>query len=259
LNLTTLDNVLWAAGFIGHVALLVVLLFRGRWRTFPVFSAFIAYNVAVTVVLFLIYKFGTRHGYSVAYWTTDVGDFAFQLAIVYEIARQVLRPTGTWIRDARKSFLLWSSLGVLVALAVALLVRPDAASTISLLEIRETLFTALLTCEVFLAMIFAANRLGLQWRSHVMALAQGLTVWALVALASDAANIALGWNRDFIVFDHIKMFCYLGALLFWIVSFWLPERERAPLSAEMSEYLVALQARVQYDLDRVSKLKKRSL
>jgi hypothetical protein len=255
LNVTTLDNVLWAAGFVGHVALLFVLLFRSRWRTFPIFSAMIAYQAAVTTVLFLIYRFGTRHGYSVAYWTAAGGDFIFQIAIIFEIARQVLRPTGTWVTDARKSFLLWSGLGVFVALAVSLFARPNASSTLSLLEIREILFTSMLTCEVFLAMIFAANRLGLQWRSHVISLAQGLTVWALVALASSAAHIALGWNRDFIVFDHIRMSCYLGALLFWIVAFWLPERERAPLSPDMNKYLIALHRRVQYDLDTVSKRK----
>jgi hypothetical protein len=259
MHVTTLDDVLWAAGFLGHAALLFVLLFRGRWREFPVFSGMIAYQALVTIVLFLIYRYGTRHGYSVAYWTAAVGDFGFQIGIIIEIARQVLRPTGTWLQDARKGFLLWSGLGVLVAAGIALSARPAASSTLSLLEVREILFTSLLTCEVFLAMIFAANRLGLRWRSHVMALGQGLTVWALVALASSAAHIALGWNRNFVVLDHIRMFCYLGAILFWMVSFWLPERQRAPLSPDMSEFLVDLHRRVQYDLERLTATKKPTL
>jgi len=40
MHFTTLDNVLWAAGFIGNVALLCVLLLRRRWRTFPVFTLY---------------------------------------------------------------------------------------------------------------------------------------------------------------------------------------------------------------------------
>jgi hypothetical protein len=259
MNVTTLDNVLWAAGFIGHVALLFVLVLRARWRTFPIFSSMIAYQAMVTIVLFLIYRYGTHHGYSVAYWTAAIGDFGFQIAIIFEIARQVLRPTGTWVTDARKSFLLWSGLGVLVAAGISLSAKPAASSTLSILEVRSILFTSFLTCEVFLAMIMAANRLGLRWRSHVMALAQGLTAWALVALASSAAHIALGWNRDFVVLDHIRMFCYLGALVFWMVMFWLRERERAPLSPEMSEYLLALHHRVTYDLERLTATKKPSI
>ena len=35
MNLGVLDNILWAAGFIGHAALLLVLLLRRRWRQFP--------------------------------------------------------------------------------------------------------------------------------------------------------------------------------------------------------------------------------
>ena len=36
------DNaLLWAAGFIGHIALMLVLIIRKRWRDFPVFTAFV--------------------------------------------------------------------------------------------------------------------------------------------------------------------------------------------------------------------------
>lgn len=259
MNLTTLDNVLWAAGFIGHVALLFVMVQRGRWREFPVFTSLIAYHVGVTVVLFYAYRYFDKQGYGHAYWTAAVGDFLFQVALIYEIARIVLRPTGSWVMDARKAFLFWGALGIFVAFGVALTVTPATGSVMSKLEVRGIVFTSLLTCELFLAMITAANRLGLQWRSHVMALGQGLTVWALFALISDAAHIALGWNRNFRVLDDARMFFYLGALLFWIVSFWLPEQKRAPLSPDMQKYLVAAQTNVQYDLERLADSRKRPL
>ncbi len=256
MNLTILDNVLWAAGFLGHVALLLVLGVRGRWRTFPVFTSVTAYQAAVSLVLFAASRLGGEHAYDVVYWTAAAGSFAFQIALIYEIASIVLRPTGTWVRDARRSFLLWSGTGVLVALGAAGAVTPSASSSLSTWEVRGVLFTSLLTCEVFLAMSAAANRLGLQWRSHVMALGQGLTVWALISLMSDAAHIALGWNRDFAILDYLRMYSYLGALGFWIAAFWLPERQRAPLYPDMREYLVALHRRVQYDLDRLNASKK---
>ncbi len=256
MNLTILDNVFWAAGFIGHVALLSVLVLRGRWRNFPVFTSLIGYHALVTVALFLILRFGNRHAYSITYWAAAIGSFAFQLGLIYEIASIVLRPTGTWVRDAKKPFLLWSGLAILIAFCAAWTVTPAASSSLSTLEVRGVLFTSLLICEVFLAISAAANRLGLQWRSHVMALGQGLTVWALVALMSDAAHIALGWNQDFVVLDYVRMFFYLGALAFWMAAFWRPERERAPLSPDMREYLVALHSRVQYDLDRLAASKK---
>ncbi|GAC1356867.1 MAG: hypothetical protein NVSMB3_03340 [Acidobacteriaceae bacterium] len=256
MNFTLLDNVLWAAGFAGHAALLCILLICGRWRKFPVFTVLIAFHAAETAILFLLSRMGATNAYRVVYWAAAAGSFALQLGLIYEIAATVLRPTGSWVRDARRSFLLWSGVGVLVAFAAAMAVTPAASSALGTWEVRGMLFTSLLTCEVFLAMSAAANRLGLPWRSHVMALGQGLTVWAVMALMSDAAHIALGWNRDFAVLDYTRMLFYLGALGFWIVSFWMPERERAAMSPDMREYLVALHNRVQYDLDRLSASKK---
>ncbi len=256
MNLTILDNVLWAAGFVGHAALLGILVVRGRWRKFPVFTGTIAFHTVSSPVLFVLWHTESNDVYRVAYWWQAAISFALQLGLIYEMAAIVLRPTGTWVRDARRSFLLWSGVGVLVALAAAGAVKPAASSALSALEVRGMLFTSLLTCEVFLAMSAAANRLGLRWRSHVMALGQGLTAWAIVALGSDAAHIALGWNRKFVALDYIRMVFYLGALGFWIARFWFPEREPAAVSPDMREYLVALHNRVQYDLERLNASKK---
>jgi hypothetical protein len=252
MDLTKLENVLWAAGFVGHAALFLVLLVRRRWRQFPILTCLIAYQVIDTITLFLIFRYGSNHSYTVAYWTADVVDFLFQLGLIFEIARVVLRPTGTWIRDARSFFLLAGSIGAAIALVLCLMVKPTMPSALSIWAIRATLFTALLDCELFLAMLYASNRLGLEWRNHVMALAQGLTVWAFGGVISDIAHILLGWSREFLVLDQLLMCLYLAVLLYWIFTFWSPEPDRAPLSSEMKNYLVALHDRVQYDLGRVT-------
>lgn len=253
MNLSTLDNLLWAAGFIGHAVLLLVLLHRRRWRQFPIFTTLMAYQAMVTASLFLILRYGSKHSYTVTYWTTDVIDFLFQVALIFEISRVVLRPTGTWIRDARSAFIMAGTIGAAVALALCLMVKPLGPSTLDIWEIRANLFTALLDCELFLAMLYASNRLGLEWRNHVMALGQGLTAWAFGAVASDLAHIVIGWSKQPVVLDYLLSALYLSVLGYWIVTFWRPEPVRAPLSSEMQDYLIALHRRVQYDLDRVTR------
>lgn len=256
MNLTTLDNILWAAGFVGHAALLVVLLVRRRWREFPTFTCLIGYQLLVTVSLFLVSRY--RSGsYALAYWICTGGDFLFQLALILEIARVVLRPTGTWVRDARVSFITAGTVGLVIALVLCLSVKPLMPSA-SVWEVRGDLFTALLTCELFLSMLYASNRLGLEWRNHVMGLAQGFTVWAFTSLVSDVTHMILGWGQQFVILDRLLMFLYLGTLVYWAVTFWLPERSRAPVSTEMREYLVALHSRVQYDLEKVNTSRKSS-
>ena len=247
----TLATALWAAGFLGHVALLFVLLRKQRSRVFPIFTALIAFQILLSALLFLIRNYGNRHSYFLAYWGGAFLDYAFQVALIFEIARIVLRPTGTWVSDARRSFLLWGGLGLCLAAALSFGLGSPGAKGIDLWEERVTLFTSLLTCELFTAMIVSANRLGLQWRSHVVALGQGLTLWALLTLGSNVLHVMAGWQRDFALYDGIRQFAYLAALFFWIVSFWLPETERAPLSHDMESYLLALHRQVQYDLEKI--------
>ena len=250
MTLTALDSALWAAGFLGHVALLSVLVNRGRWKQFPVFSAMIAFQILNTATLFLISPKERPDTYYLAYWISTFADFALQIGLTFEIARAVLRPTKLWVQDARAGFLGWSAVGVALATAVAFCIDSSAAKGLALWEVRTILFTSVLTLELFLSMSAAANRLGLPWRSHVMAVGQGIAAIAVISVLSDIGHMHYGWSHEFVIFDHVSNFVYLGCLLYWGVSLWQPERERAPLSKEMQEYLLALHRRVQYDLER---------
>ena len=259
MKLASLDNVLWAAALAGNAALLTILLVRRLWRLFPFFTGLIAFSIARTVLLFLISSSHSGWAYFRTYYALLLVDYILQVALIFEIARTVLRPTGTWVRDARRGFLLWASVGALLAAGIALTVSPPGMSGFDLWDARSLVFTALLTCEMFLAMSTAANRLGLPWRSHVMAVGQGLTVWAAIALLSDLGHVVFGWNRTFATFDYVLEFAYLGVLAFWAVSLWQPQRAREPLSPEMQKYLLALHRRVHYDLERVRPADKPSL
>jgi len=247
MKFSTLDNALWAASLIGHVALVLILVWRRKLREFPVFSAFIAFSALRTILLFFVYRFGSNHQYFLAYWITGGANYLFQVGLIVEIARNVLRPTGRWVLEARKSFLIWAAVGLGVAAIMAYELGPSQSKGLELWDTRITVFTALMTSGLFLAMMTAANRLGLRWRSQVYAVGQGLFLWSSIALLGDVAHTALGWNREFVVLDHVRMFAYLAVVVFWGITFWFPERERAELSPEIRAYLVAAAARLEYD------------
>ncbi len=248
MNLSALDNALWAASLVGHVALAIVLVIRKRVGSFPVFTAFVAFEASRTILLFFVLRYGSKHAYFLAYWITGFADYIFQVALIFEIARDVLRPTGRWVLDARKSFLGWGSAGLVASALLALQIGPPQSQGLDLWDVRITVFTSLLTCELFIAMAAVANRLGLQWRSHAVAISQGIALWAFVALLEEFGHVIFGWDRQFVIFVHVRMLVYLAVLVYWIGAFWLPEKARAPLSPEMSAYLLALRERVQYDL-----------
>jgi hypothetical protein len=250
-HLSLLDNVLWAASFIGNVALLFVLLYRARWRHFPAFTALIALYCLRTVLLFILYRVASRQAYAWTYWSAALVDVSLQVAVIIEIARIVLRPTGAWVADARLKFFGIGAGGALVALGLAWAAEPSAPTSLDAWEIRASLFTSILICELFTAVLIASQQLGLVWRNYVMRLGQGLTVWAIVSFAVDAAHSYLGRSRNFSLLEHLSILVFLGAQIWWIVSFWAPEPVRKPLSPDMRRYLIDLHERVQYDLARV--------
>ncbi len=253
MNLSLLDNALWAAGLIGNAALLFVLLYRGRGKTFPAFAAWIAFEILFSVLLVLINRFASYSVYAWTYWSGAIVDVALQIAVVIEIARIVLRPTGAWSADARGRFVGIGAAGAIVAMALAWGAHPSAPTSLDAWEMRASLFTSILICELFTAVLMASQQLGLVWRSHVMRLGQGLTVWAIVSFAVDAAHSYYGGVRHFNLLEHLGSFAFLAAQVWWIVSFWADEPARKPLSPEMQRYLVDLHQRVQYDLANVVK------
>jgi hypothetical protein len=251
MTFSTLDNALWAAGFLGHVALFCVLLFRGRWRAFPVFTTFIGFDSALTIVLFLLYRHGALAWYSRVYWSADVVDFVLQLGLVAEIARAVLRPGEVWISEARKRVLIFGGLGIALAALLAWGVAPPGLRSKEVWEVRGSLFTSLATCELVVAVGFTATRLGLGWRNHVIALAQGLGVWSMVAAFADGIQSYVGAAQSFITLDHVRELVYCSALAYWTIQFYPPEPVRRPISPEMQKYILALHEQVTYDLDRI--------
>lgn len=248
LSFPILDNVLWASGFLFHLALLAVLVYKRHTKQFPVFCSRIVYQIIETIVLFGIARYGTRSAYAMGYWIFAAGDYLFQLAVIFELSCQLLRPQGVWIRKSLNSFLLWSIAGMLLAAGVSISIAPPGHSGLYLWSIRSTIFTSILTCEVFLAMAASANRLRLRWSYHSMAIGQGLTVWAIVSLIEEVAHLSLGWQRDIRIFDYVREFVYLGSLVFWIFAFWRPGRVKPePSENDLREYLSKLQQCALYE------------
>jgi hypothetical protein len=111
MNLSAIDYVLWVANFLGEAVLFSILIYRCRWKEFPVFTALIGYEAAILAALYLTYLCCSQVWYARLYWTYALFDFFLQLGVIWEIARIVMRPTGTWVRDAKKQFILWGASG----------------------------------------------------------------------------------------------------------------------------------------------------
>jgi hypothetical protein len=249
MNLSALDYAVWAGGILGNAALLFILIYKRRWREFPVFTMLIGYEAAMNVASYLVYRFCPHPWYARVYWSYALLDFLLQLGVIWEIARVVMRPTGSWARDARKQFILWGAAGLFLAAALPWLVMPPAASFLHRLEVRGNLFAALVICELIAVVTRTSKSLGLGWRNHVMALGNGWTAWAVTAILVDGLHSYFGAERYFRPLEHARMVVYLAALAYWMVQFWLEEPARQPLSPELQAYIQALHERIKNNLD----------
>jgi hypothetical protein len=251
MDLSALDWMLVAATSLGNTALFTVLIVRRRWRDFPVFTAYMGFETVLGLVLYALILHGSRNWYARVYWSSSLIEFTLQLGIVFEIARIVLRPTGTWVRDARKQFFFWSAAGILFAAALPWLVTPPAATLLGRLIVRGFLFTSLVTCELIAVVTRTSKSLGLGWRNHVMALGNGWTAWAVVAILVDGLHSFFGSQRYFGELEQARTFAYLMALGYWVVQFWLEEPARQPISPQLRAYILDLHQKIKNDLDTV--------
>lgn len=240
MELSWFDLGLWIAGFAGHLALLFVLMAKGRWRAFPIFTAIIGFSAFRTILLYFMYRYSSEGAYAIVYGSADLIDLALQVALVFEIARIVLKPTGTWIRDAYLSFVIWGVFGGVIAAVLTFAVNPKVPDHLDGWIETGHFFAILLLAELFASMMVTSSRLGLVWRNHVMGLGQGLTLWAIVSLIVETFRSYYGEDWHAVTLDHIRMVSYLCAILYWMITFWISEPERRTLSPEMQEYLSGL-------------------
>lgn len=251
MHFSTLDKVDWAVASLATAVLLFVMLLRGRWRQFPFLTAWLAFQTIRTVGLAESYARNSLFWYAHIYWPGLWIDFALQLAVVIEIARIVLRPTGTWVRDSRARFAAAGIAGAVVAAGVLWWISSSGSVRQISWQIRGNLFTSLVICELFVVMSMTANRLGLGWRNHVMAVGQGLTAWSSLMVLKTALQSLPGSQHLNLALEDARGFTYASAILWIIVRLWVPEPERQPIAPELQQYILALHRRVEYDLRRL--------
>jgi hypothetical protein len=257
MQFSLLARVLWAAGFCELAVLLLVLLIRRRWRSFPVFTTYILFQVTEAVVLYSVNRWCAPHVYVWTYWTGAFVDLLLQLCVVTELARIVLKPTGTWVRDARRMFFLMGIAGTVIAAAVSFGVNPGLPTTLDNWIEKGNLFSAMLNAQLFFAMGLTSSRLGLAWRHHVMGIATGWMLWASVGLLVEAAYSYLGPSWHGLILDNALILSFQIATVYWIVNLWLPEPKERTLSPQMQAYLLGLQQQLAVAVQGVSTYEKR--
>lgn len=222
MQLTALDKVLWACAFLSSVAVLVILLWRGQRRRFPVFTSWIAFSAGNSILAYAVYRlYGLgSHLYAQLYWHSLWPIFVLQVGTIAELARAVLRRNGKWVGDARRLLLFAAFGGVLVSALLSVWIVPPRG-VYAAWELRGDLFTSLVLCELLVSVSLIANRLSLAWEGNTLAIAEALTGWNVVSLVVNGVESYLG-SRFFKEIDHFQTYAWIGAMIWIAMEFGLP-------------------------------------
>ena len=254
MQLNSIDLFFWAAGLLGHIVLLVVLFVRHRAVVFPFFTTLIASNIAKTIVLVLVLHFGSKSSYRIVYTWYASADLVLQLCVVYELASHVFRPTGRWALDVRKGILVLSAISVVIAAGIASLPKVSAKTWLAATLNRGNLFSSALLCELFVCMIALSVIYRLPWKTHVARVAQGLGLYSMVGLLTEAGLSVFGLERGAQLaahLDFVRFGTYLICLTYWITTLWLEAPAPRELPEEMRKQLFTLQTILEYDLRQI--------
>src|ERR1700688_2492819 len=108
---------LWIAHPVLELFLIGAMLWRRLHRTFPVFFAYVIFQVLNFLVLFPIYKFGSTTAYFYAYWISMAVSLAIGFKVIHEVFLDVFRPYHT-LKDMGTVLFKWAALVMLLVAVV---------------------------------------------------------------------------------------------------------------------------------------------
>jgi hypothetical protein len=242
------------AGDLLMIGLLAVLLGRGRVRRFPFFTIYIGSNLAGDAILYYVSRHGSHSAYFDAYWILRAIDVAAQLGVFYEIAGMVFRPLGVWAADIRKRFTLLALGSLAVAALLTWLASPPTEYFVQTVVIKGSFFVACLMSELFVITTALSTRVGLAWRNHVSAVAQGIGIYSITTVIIEGANSylgAVGAAAAYARLERVRVVLYTLCLCYWNIRLYQNEPVRREITPEMRAKLFTLQRDLAYDLGQI--------
>lgn len=237
MNFSWTALVLWAAGSALNVALVFILLYKRRWKTVPWFTVYMIFQLAFAATCFFVYRVGSKEVYRWVYWLGALVDFLLQIALVAEIAASVMKRNERWVEGAKAALMPFAVIGPIVAFIMAAMMTPAAPSLLGALGARASLFTTILICFLFAAVVRGSQRLGLDWRSHIARESYGLTLWTLGAFVTDTLHAYWRTMGHFQALENTRIVFFQASLLYWCIAFWIPEPAPREIPLEVRKAL----------------------
>ncbi|MGA9720552.1 MAG: hypothetical protein WBQ79_19895 [Acidobacteriaceae bacterium] len=240
----TFDAIAVVAGMLLQAWLCVVLLRKGLARLYPIFFIYLLLNIAEDPFSLTLNSYSA--GYRQFYFVVTILDYILQLLIVFEIGKNVLRPSKRSLPfPIAPVAVVGVLLCALVAASFSRQVQAVGTGDLIQLSLRVSLGLAVLKLLLFAALAGFAQMLGIGWKSHVLQLATGLAFYAGVSLLIQISSSHVS-EADTSYIHHldrlmdIQTVAFVGTLVFWTWAFSRNEAPRKDFTPQMQEVLVTI-------------------
>jgi len=236
MSLRLVMNDIWVIGLCLQALLALTLLARKSWQRYPIFSAYVVFNLFGTALTYGVFRYKIVYFYT--FWICDAIGIVLGLGVVREIFTNVfsphpaLRKLATIIFRVAVVLLVILACGVIYAqsgnargIGNGVLLAAEAARVV---EVGLTMF-----------LFLSSSAFGLHWRQSVFGMALGLGMFAAVELIADTmiGHVSLATAQAFNL-AHSVSFCM--SLLIWLGYLLVPERATSsgelPKKAQLEQW-----------------------
>ena len=223
---------LWISPHLLLGVLAVILCKRRLYREFPVFVAYVLYEIAEFILLFALYSVlgVTSRPYAYAYCATLLLSIALRFGVIDEVAKDLFRESQFLKVAARRT--LQCVTGLLLAMGVLLAVYApgdNRAKWIAGVYVVNR-GAAMVQCGLLLALLLFSRFLGLSWRRPAFGIALGLGILTSVDLAFSALRAEVTSRAGQEILNLLITGAYLVCVSIWIGYLRAPELEPASLT-----------------------------
>ncbi len=194
--------------------MVVIMIHRKTYRTFPIFFSYLLCQVATFCILFPIHNWCGYTTYFYAYWITSGISLVFGFKVIYEIFLDVFRPYHS-LKDLGAVMFNWAGLVMLLAcLVVAAASRtPERGILVEAIFITQR-GVRVIQCGMVLFLLVFSKYLGVSRKDKSFGIALGFGLYA----ATELAGFALYSSGRFGIprLASINMVSYSIATLIWM-------------------------------------------
>lgn len=221
----------WLGSTAFEIALLLIMLRRKISKIFPVFFAYVVFDVVREIVVPLIgYAHPNQDTYFYAYWLSFPVEYTLTFLVILEVFSYIFRAHIKYSPATIRWFVALAL--VLLLVSILLVIYPDVpTNTMRGIVLALDRSASLLVCGLMVFIWVFSKNLGLSFRHHVWGIIFGLGIYSGASLIVAAIHGVIGARcPDWI--DRITHFSYLGATCIWTTYLLREEPERAPLTLE---------------------------